>query len=63
MASHKQIDANRRNAARSTGPKSPEGKAIVSRNATRHGLTSSRAIILPDEDPQEFHDFLRLLAW
>lgn len=33
MATKSQIDANRRNAARSTGPKSAEGKRIVSKNA------------------------------
>ena len=42
MASEKQIEANRRNAKRSTGPKSTNGKAIASRNAFRHGLASSR---------------------
>lgn len=30
--------ANRRNAAKSTGPKSPVGKRIASRNALKHGL-------------------------
>jgi len=38
MASQKQIDANRRNAERSTGPRTPEGKAIVKNNALKHGL-------------------------
>ena len=58
MASQQQIDANRRNARRSTGPKTPEGKAIVSRNAIRHGLTSTRAIALPEENLEEFNDLL-----
>jgi len=40
MASQAQIDANRRNAQRSTGPKTAEGKAAVSRNALKHGLRS-----------------------
>ncbi len=62
MASQKQIAANRRNAARSTGPKSPEGKATVSRNATRHGLTSLRAIVLLEENRQEFETFLKGLC-
>lgn len=31
--------ANRRNARRSTGPKSSSGKAIVARNAFQHGLS------------------------
>ena len=41
MASQAQIDANRRNAQSSTGPKTPEGKASVSRNALQHGLRSN----------------------
>jgi hypothetical protein len=38
------------------GPKSPEGKAISSRNAIRHGLTSVSPL-LPSEDPAEFEAF------
>jgi hypothetical protein len=41
MASEKQIAANRRNALRSTGPVTREGKARSSRNALRHGLSRS----------------------
>ena len=37
----------------STGPKTPEGKAISSRNATTHGLTSKR-LFLPGENEEEF---------
>jgi hypothetical protein len=48
------IEANRRNAAQSTGPRTAEGKARSSRNATRHGLCSFRAALLPTEDRQEF---------
>jgi hypothetical protein len=39
MASERQIAANRRNARRSTGPRSGAGKTRASRNAYRHGLT------------------------
>jgi len=49
MASDKQIRANRRNARKSTGPKTQEGKAVVRHNALKHGLLS-RQILLPDED-------------
>ena len=38
MASQKQVEANRRNAARSTGPKTAAGLAISSKNSRRHGL-------------------------
>ena len=56
MASQKQIDANRRNAQKSTGPKTPEGKARVSRNALRHGLTAENTVT-QGEDENEFNQF------
>lgn len=49
MAS-KRDAANRKNAARSTGPRTAAGKAISSLNALTHGLTSASAV-LPGEDP------------
>jgi hypothetical protein len=49
MTSDKQARANRRNGLKSTGPKTPEGKAAVRHNATKHGLLS-RDVLLPDED-------------
>lgn len=39
--------------ARSTGPRTPEGKAISSQNATKHGCRS-KTLILRDEDPAEY---------
>ena len=39
MASEKQIQANRKNAKRSTGPKTAAGRARSRRNALRHGLS------------------------
>ncbi|TWB59225.1 hypothetical protein [Bradyrhizobium sacchari] len=41
MTSIRQIEANRSNAKRSTGPKTAGGKARSSRNALRHGLARS----------------------
>ena len=55
--SRKQIEANRRNAHNSTGPKTDEGKARVRQNAVKHGMTAHTAV-LPDEDP-EVRDGLR----
>ncbi len=40
MATDKQIAANRRNALRSTGPRTPLGKARSRANSARHGLLS-----------------------
>jgi hypothetical protein len=57
MATDKQIAANRRNALRSTGPRTPEGKAASSRNAARFDL-SDRRFILATECPREFERFL-----
>jgi hypothetical protein len=41
MPSEKQVRANRRNSARSSGPRSVAGKRHAARNALRHGLTRS----------------------
>src|ERR671912_2997889 len=49
MTSEKQVQANRRNALKSTGPKTPEGKAAVRLNANKHGLRSQE-VLLPGED-------------
>jgi hypothetical protein len=56
MATIKQIEANRRNAQKSTGPKTPAGKARSSRNAFIHGLSSQRPIVTI-ENPAEFNAF------
>jgi hypothetical protein len=44
MTSFRQIEANRRNAQLSTGPKTEEGKSRSRRNAVRHGLTAETVI-------------------
>jgi hypothetical protein len=58
MSSPAQTAANQQNAAFSTGPSSPQGKAASSRNATTHGLSGHFAV-LPHEDLAVFE---RLLA-
>jgi hypothetical protein len=51
MTSEKQAQANHRNALKSTGPKTPEGKAAVRLNANKHGLRSQE-VLLPGEDEE-----------
>jgi len=53
MATPAQIEANRRNAQKSTGPKTPEGKLIVAQNSLVHGFRS-KFTLLRSENPQEF---------
>lgn len=56
MASEKQTSANRRNAVKSTGPITPNGKLKSRRNALRHGLAAA-TIVPAMEDKQEFEQF------
>ncbi len=46
MATAAQIAANQANAQKSTGPRTPPGKAASSRNATKHGLSGSTTVAL-----------------
>src|ERR671922_1015886 len=54
MRTPAQIEASRRNGAKSRGPNTPEGKAIAAANSLRHGLTA-RALLLTNEDPELYH--------
>jgi hypothetical protein len=56
MTSLKQVEANRRNALKSTGPTSEVGKDRSRRNAMRHGLTAE-TVVEPLEDPKEYRTF------
>ena len=56
MSSFRQIDANRRNAQRSTGPATEEGKKRSRRNALRHGLTAE-TVIDALEDAEDYAAF------
>jgi hypothetical protein len=60
--SEKKLQTNRENAKKSTGPKTPEGKARSSQNAVKHGLLA-RQILINDDDPNEkAEEFDRLLS-
>ena len=53
MASPAQINANRANALKSTGPRSAEGKSVSRFNALKHGMDAA-SIVIPGEDPAEY---------
>jgi hypothetical protein len=61
MTSLKQIDANRRNALKSTGPTSEVGKERSRRNAMRHGLTAE-TVVEPLEDHEDYKAFEMSIA-
>jgi len=58
-ASEKQVAANRCNALRSTGPRTPGGKRASKLNALKHGLRANEVIIPGQEDPAEFREFVQ----
>ena len=53
MPSARKSEASRINGAKSRGPKTTQGRAISSRNATTHGLTA-KTLILRNENPADF---------
>jgi len=61
--SRKQLIANRKNARKSTGPKTPFGKFRSSRNAYKHGLYSKYNIeaTIRDLSPLEQYQFIKNL--
>ena len=56
VISNKQLEANRANSLKSTGPKSEEGKLCSKGNALKHGLTAEKHLIVGD-DPEEFREY------
>ena len=59
--SDKQLAANRRNATRSTGPRTPEGKARVKWNALKHGLLARSVVVPLKGGPENRRQFKALL--
>jgi hypothetical protein len=61
MATQAQIDANRRNSQKSTGPRTDAGKTASSQNATRSGIYAN-SLLVDGEDPSELealiHEYL-----
>lgn len=57
MPTERKIEANRRNAQLSTGPRTEDGKTVSSMNALKHGLTAS-APLLPGESREEYQAFV-----
>ena len=62
MATAAQIAANRANAQKSTGPRTPEGKSASRFNSLKHGLDAA-SVVIPGEDPADYealaNDFRR----
>jgi hypothetical protein len=64
-ASERKIQANRRNAIRSTGPKTERGKSTVARNAIKHGVLAREVVITAgdgEESLEEFNDLVQQLC-
>ena len=60
--SQKQLEANRRNAQKSTGPGTPQGQACSRRNALKHGLLAKEVVICDGDGVESQDDFDSLLA-
>src|SRR5207302_5212892 len=56
MTTLRQIEANRRNALKSTGPRTEAGKEVSRRSALRHGLTAE-TVIASLEDLEDYKAF------
>jgi len=60
--SAEKLEANRRNALRSTGPRTLAGKRTVARNAVKHGLFAKHLLISAGAGKEDESEFARLLA-
>ena len=56
IISQRKIEANRRNAKKSTGPKTADGKAKSAMNSIKYGIYSDKYLI-KDESYEEFHNY------
>ena len=61
-ASSRKIEANRRNALRSTGPRTPTGKKTVAKNALKHGFFSKWLLIQHPDGKEDANEYLDLCA-
>ena len=52
MTSERQAEANRQNAQKSTGPRTPAGKAVVALNGTKHGLLSRECLLKGESEAE-----------
>src|SRR5262245_52980350 len=56
----KQLVANRRNAQKSTGPRTPEGRAVSKMNALKHGILSKIVLIGGIHGKESREELIRL---
>jgi len=53
MATLKQVEANRRNSQKSTGPRTEQGKSVVRLNALKSGIDAAREVVLRCENAED----------
>ena len=64
MSTKAQINANRQNAKKSTGPRTDEGKTATSQNAFKHGLFVDKAVVRDEsQDEYDLHRQRLLAEW
>ena len=56
-----QLEANRQNAQKSTGPRTPEGKAASKMNALKHGVLASSTVVSTYKFRESARDFTTTL--